>query len=363
MMRRIPTYFHLTIVTVGIVSMIALTMQDAPPLIRQTSERALFACLAIFIAEWLGKLVYAARSGTLLAYARSVGGLADALAVVPLAAALLLAGSSPTAWLIASLWILKLPPASSGLSLLNRVIALEARSLASVATLFFVILFFAAVMVHLAEREQQPAAFGSLPGALYWAVTTLTTTGYGDAVPQTGLGRLIAGLVMIGGLAVFGLWTGILATGFAAESRRREFIQNWQLVSNVPFFKSLAPSAIIELARLLRRWDMPEKTVVIREGRVGDCMYFIAAGAVEVQVKHGPVKLGPGAFFGEMALLGSGVRTATVITTEPSTLLILEVADFRAFTAANPDLAHLIESEAGKRGGKHAHAAEKAKGG
>lgn len=356
MARRMPTYFHLVIVTIGIVSMTALTIRDASPFVLQVSGQALYVCLAIFSAEWLGKLAYAARGGGLLQYVRSVSGLVDALAVVPLVLTLLAAGSSSTIWLLASLWILKLPPASSGLSLLNRVIAIEARSLASVATLFFVMLFFASVMVHLAEREQQPQIFGSLPGALYWAVATLTTTGYGDAVPLTGLGRAIAGLVMIGGLAVFGLWTGILATGFAAESRRREFIQNWQLVGNVPFFKSLAPSAIIELARLLRRWDVPEKTVVIREGRIGDCMYFIASGAVEVQVKHGPVKLGPGAFFGEMALLGSGVRTATVVTVEPSTLLMLEVADFRAFTAANPDLAKLIESEADKRGVKHPHA-------
>ena len=48
----------------------------------------------------------------------------------------------------------------------------------------------------------------------------------GDAVPQTTPGRIIAGIVMICGLGVFGLSTGILATGFAAERRRRDFIQN-----------------------------------------------------------------------------------------------------------------------------------------
>jgi hypothetical protein len=90
--------------------------------------------------------------------------------------------------------------------------------------------------------------------SLWWAVTTLTTTGYGDAVPETALGRLIAGMVLISGLDVFGLWTGILATGFAAEHRRREFIRNWDLVTSVPFLRNLDAPAIIELTRMLRRW-------------------------------------------------------------------------------------------------------------
>jgi len=58
-------------------------------------------------------------------------------------------------------------------------------------------------------------------------------------VPITPLGRLIAALVMICGLGVFGLWTGILATGFAAETRRDNFLKTWESVSKVPFFAAL----------------------------------------------------------------------------------------------------------------------------
>ena len=149
----------------------------------------------------------------------------------------------------------------------------------------------------------QPERFGSLPLSLWWAVTTLTTTGYGDAVPQTFLGRLIAGIVMICGLGVFGLWTGILATGFAAEHRRRDFIRNWDLVTRVPFLRNLDPPAIIELTRMLRRLDLAERTIVVRRGRPGDCMYFIASGEVEVRVEPQPIRLSAGSFFGEFALL------------------------------------------------------------
>ena len=108
---------------------------------------------------------------------------------------------------------------------------------------------------------------------------------------------------MICGIATFGLWTGILATGFAAESRRRNFIQTWDVVSKVPFFQTLDPSAITEITHMLRRVEMPARIAVVRRGKVGDCMYFIANGEVEVDIVPTPVRLGSGTFFGELALL------------------------------------------------------------
>jgi voltage-gated potassium channel len=78
-------------------------------------------------------------------------------------------------------------------------------------------------------------------------------------------------------------------------------------------------------------------------------MYFIAAGEVQVDVKPTPVRLGAGAFFGEIALLGDSVRSANVTTTMPSTLLILDLADFRTLTAHHPDIKRAIDAEAQRR--------------
>jgi len=99
---------------------------------------------------------------------------------------------------------------------------------------------------------------------------------------------------------------------------------------------------------MLRRLEVPERTAVIRRGKVGDCMYFIADGEAEVDVKPTPVRLATGSFFGELALLGDSVRSANVVTTQPSTLLILDLADFRTLTAHHPELARAIDAE-GKR--------------
>jgi voltage-gated potassium channel len=251
------------------------------------------------------------------------------------------------------LWVLKLGQDSPGFAQLGRVFVLEAKPLASVLALFLIVLFLASAAMHVLERESQPVAFGTLPAALWWAVVTLTTTGYGDKVPQTALGHLLGSVVMICGIATFGLWTGILATGFASESRRRNFIETWDLVSKVPFFQTLDPTAITEITYMLRRVEVPERTAVIRRGRVGDCMYFIAAGEVEVDVAPTPVRLGVGAFFGELALLGDSIRTANVATTSASTLLILDLADFRTLMAHHSELARVIDAEGKRRLGEN----------
>ena len=339
-------YFFLT---AGLAAMCAATVPDIRPELRTWLTVGLWCCLGFFTFELAIRLWTRRVPERHFSYLFSAAGAIDALAVLPIPIALLAGVPPETAWLLGSLWLLKLATSIPGLSLLWRVIALESRALASVFVIFLIVLLLAAVALHVIEGVEQPEQFGSLPLSLWWAVTTLTTTGYGDAVPETFLGRLIAGMVMICGLGVFGLWTGILATGFSAEHRRRDFIRTWDLVTRVPFFRNLYPAAIVELTRMLRRLDLAERTVVVRRGRPGDCMYFIASGEVEVKLEPRPVRLGPGSFFGEMALLERGLRTATVVTTAPSTLLILDVSDFHAFTALHPDLAQTVKAEAKRR--------------
>ena len=334
------------VLAIGLMAMTAMTLPDLGPRSATWIAVTLWCCLGFFAAELTIKSWPRADAAS---YLLSAAGVIDLLAVLPIPLALLFGVPTGTAWLLASLWLLKLAPVLTGLSLLGRVIAQEARPLASVFVIFLIVLVLSAVALYVLERAGQPERFGSLPRALWWSVTTLTTTGYGDAVPETFFGRMIAALVMICGLGVFGLWTGILATGFAAESRRRDFVRNWDLVTSVPFLRNLDAPSIIELTRMLRPLDLAERNIVVRRGRPGDCMYFIASGEVEVKVEPHPVRLGAGAFFGEFALLDGSARTATVVTTMPSTLLILDVSDFRAFTAHHPELAHTIEIEAARR--------------
>lgn len=82
-------------------------------------------------------------------------------------------------------------------------------------------LYIAAMMLYFIEGESKPQAFGSIARAMWWAVVTLTTVGYGDVYPETALGRVAAGLVALAGVGIVALPTGILASAFAEEFRER----------------------------------------------------------------------------------------------------------------------------------------------
>jgi voltage-gated potassium channel len=337
------------VLVVGLAAMTALTTPDLAKSAGMWLTACLWCCLGYFAVEAFVRAQTARQIGKLRNHLLSPSGVVDLAAIFPVPIALALNQPHATAWLFASLWVLKLAQNSPGFAQLGRVFMLEARPLTSVLALFLIVLFLSAAGMHMVERDDQPEAFGTLSASLWWAVVTLTTTGYGDEVPKSHLGHLLGSVVMICGIATFGLWTGILATGFAAESRRRNFIQTWDLVSKVPFFQTLDPSAIAEITHKLRRLEVPARTAVIRRGKVGDCMYFIADGEVQVDVKPTPVRLAAGSFFGELALLSDSIRTANVFTTQQSTLLILDLADFRTLMAQYPELARAIDAEARRR--------------
>jgi voltage-gated potassium channel len=336
-------------VATGVAMMLLLTVDPAYEAAHHWVDAMLWACLAFFVFEWAVRLRQAFMTQRGLAYVISGRGLVDAVAAAAVPLAIILGAEPRTAWLLGVFWMLKVVPGIPGLRQLRRVLVQESGPLLSVLVIFLMVLFLASVAVHYLERGVQPVAFGSVPATLWWAVATLTTTGYGDVVPITPLGRLIAALVMICGLGVFGLWTGILATGFAAETRRDNFLKTWESVSKVPFFAALGPSAIADVTHMLRTMDLPARTMIIRKGKTGDCMYFIAAGEVEVDLPGKKVKLGEGAFFGEMALLGNNLRSANITTTRVSKLLVLDLVDFRMLMARHPDLAETIDAEAKRR--------------
>ena len=347
--RNMTTAAHVAVV-IGVVMVVILTVDPAYEAAHHWVDAVLWGCLGFFTFEWLVRLRHAFTVGRRWSYPLSGRGLLDAACVLAVPLALLLDVPPKTAWLFAVLWLIKVIPGIPGLRQLRRVLVLESSPLISVLVLFLLVLFLGSVAEYFLERDVQPATFGNVPSALWWAVVTLTTTGYGDAVPITPLGRLVAGIVMICGLGVFGLWTGILATGFAAETRRANFLKTWETVSKVPFFASLGPSAIADVTHMLRTIDLPPRAMIIRKGQQGDCMYFIASGEVEVDLPgNKKVRLGEGSFFGEMALLGNNIRTASIATTQLSKLLVLDLVDFRLLMARHPDLAETIDAEARRR--------------
>ena len=128
---------------------------------------------------------------------------------------------------------------------------------------------------------------------MWWAVVTLSTTGYGDEIPQNLAGRVLAGVVMMSGIGVFALWAGILATGFAEEVRRQDFVRKWQLVSAVPLFQKLGSAELVGIVRALRPRNLAAGAVICRKGETGDQMFFIVEGHVSVATPQARSSWGP----------------------------------------------------------------------
>ena len=100
----------------------------------------------------------------------------------------------------------------------------ERKTVVGALCIVAVLLVISAALMHMLEHDAQPDAFGSIPDAMWWAVATLTTVGYGDVVPVTVMGRIVGSLVMVLGIGVFVLWTSIFAAGFMEELRKRSFV-------------------------------------------------------------------------------------------------------------------------------------------
>jgi len=80
------------------------------------------------------------------------------------------------------------------------------------------LIFIGAIFLYNVEGQVQPEAFGSVPRALWWAVATLTTVGYGDVYPITALGRLLAAIMALVGIAAVAMPAGILAAAFMQDT-------------------------------------------------------------------------------------------------------------------------------------------------
>ena len=281
-------------------------------------------------------------------YLTSAEGLIDLAAALALPIGWLVAPAPGDVPLFALVWVLRYIRHTTGLALFWRIMQRSRAPLLSILSLFLVVFLTAGTLAYVFERNAQPETFGSVPRALWWAIVTLTTTGYGDLTPISIWGRLLAGWVMVGGIVMFALQAGIIATAFAEELQRRHFLHTWDLATAVPSFRGLGAAAIADIVRLLSAREVAEGTVVVTAGEPGDAMYFIVTGEVTVQLPSESLRLGPGSFFGEMALLFGTPRSATVTVTKPSVLLVLDIADFRELAGRRPEILNLIESE-GKR--------------
>ena len=285
-------------------------------------------------------------------YLRSAAGIVDLLAILPFWFAFLLPPDLRAFVVIRVIRFLKIARYSPAMRSLLEVIYRERRALFGCVVILIGATVVAAAFMHIAEGRVQPDKFGTIPDAMWWAIVTLGTIGYGDVVPVTTAGKLIAGATIFLGLIMVALPVGIIASGFAEEVHRRDFVVTWEMVARVPLFSELDAAEIGDIMRLLRAQQVEPGGVVARRGDAAHSMYFVAQGEVEIELPHERLRLGVGHFFGEIAVLRRARRSANVIAVSRTSLLVLEAQDFHALMDRDPELSKRVQEVVRSRLGR-----------
>lgn len=187
--------------------------------------------VAIFTVEYLARIWVAAEAApdepawkARLRYMRSPMALVDLAAILPFYLHAIMPLDLRILRVLRLLRILKLTRYSAAMGILQEVFREEMRTFLAGIFVLFILLMLAASGAWLAEHRAQPDAFGSIPAAMWWAMATLTTVGYGDVTPITIGGKIFGGVVTVIGVGMAALPAGILASGFNDHLKRRRLL-------------------------------------------------------------------------------------------------------------------------------------------
>jgi voltage-gated potassium channel len=287
----------------------------------------------------VGRLRYAGKPLTLL----------DLAAILPFFLALFPGVDLRLLRIFRLLWLLKVMRYLPAIATISHVFLSQRRTLLATFVVMLTTLFIGSTLMYVAERDVQPNAFGNIPQAMWWGVTTLTTVGYGDVVPTSPIGRVTGMVIMLLGIGMFALPTAILAAAFIEESNRKDFLVTWNLVAGVPLFSELKAEEIAKVAQVLKPHTAMSNQVIFQRDEPADSMYFILSGQVEAELVTTPKILERGEFFGEIGLLDNQRRSATVIARTYVELLELESDDLQRLLKSDPDIKRKVESVAQSR--------------
>ncbi len=345
--------FEGAMATLIIMNVIAFTVETVPSI---HDRHALFFLVFDLFSIGVFTLEYAARiwvctehppfqgltpTKARLKFVRSPLMVVDFLAIAPFYLSFLFAMDLRVLRILRLLRFFKLARFSPAFNTMLRVLARERDALLGVLIVLIGMVIIAASLLYLVEHDRPDGAFATVPAAMWWAIATLTTVGYGDVTPITPLGQFLAGIVMICGLGFFALPIGIIASAFMDEFRRQDFIVTWGMAARSPIFSGLNPSEIAEILGVLKARTAPPGSLVASDGERPGALFMIGAGAVEIRDANRPelepVTLEEGQYWGARSLL-TGVQGETVIAIGTCDLIVLDEEDFRTLGRTRPHL-------------------------
>ena len=223
--------FLLILITLNVLAVILETVESL--YLKYQNAFAYFELFSvtIFIVEYLLRLWSCVENvekniGKLkkrIGYALSFSAIIDIMAILPSLIALIY----PTVDLrfIRALRIIRLLKFSRYSSSINSLLSVlwdQRKSFGTAFFILFIALIIASSGMYLVEKDVQPDKFGSIPDAMWWAIVTLTTVGYGDVTPITSVGRIFGSIIIILGIGTVALPSGILAAAFSDFTKRNQ---------------------------------------------------------------------------------------------------------------------------------------------
>ncbi len=214
--------FDIVIQELIVMSLIAFSIETLPNLSATAKEYLYYFevfCVAIFSAEYLLRLIYAKKK---LGYIFSFFGIIDLLAILPFYLSFGIDLRSVRIFRILRVFrILKLARYNNAINRFKEAAISAREEIVLFIILTGILLYLSAFGIYIFENEAQPEKFASVFHSLWWAVSTLTTVGYGDVYPITMGGKIFTFCILIIGLGIVTVPAGIVASALSNSVKKK----------------------------------------------------------------------------------------------------------------------------------------------
>ncbi len=228
---RVFDIFILTLIIVNVISVIIGSVNQIYDRWGRALDLFEFVSVVIFTGEYLARLwactVDSRYSGAVrgrIRFALRPMSIIDLLAILPFYLPFWSVDlrSMRVLRLLRILRIAKAGRYFTSFGLIKDVLYTNKEELILTTAMMGLLLVVSSSILYYCENEAQPEAFASIPHTMWWAIATLTTVGYGDIAPITGIGRTFASIIAVIGIGMFALPAGILGAGFVEAIHRRK---------------------------------------------------------------------------------------------------------------------------------------------
>lgn len=231
---RFSRLMNLTLILLISFNVIAIILESVNPIYQQYHQHFWYFevfSVCVFTIEYVARVWSSIELAAnkeqsefigRIKYMLSPMALIDLIAILPFYLSLYLSIDLRFLRVLRMLRLFKLTRYSPALSALLDVIQKESETLIAAIVVLIMMLVISASGIYLLENDVQPEQFGSIPAAMWWAIVTLTTVGYGDVAPVTAFGKLFGGFIGLIGVGMVALPAAIMASGFAENLHQRK---------------------------------------------------------------------------------------------------------------------------------------------